>query len=137
MTQECLFCRIVARSIPAARVFENQSVLAFLDINPINPGHCLIIPKQHVAHLNLCPADILLELSRQLPVIADAVVTTVKADGYNILLNSGRAAGQIIDHLHFHIIPRHSGDSALTHAPQIKYAPGQIENLSGQIARLL
>ncbi len=111
--QDCIFCKIVAGELPAAKLYENEGVLAFLDIGPLSEGHTLVIPKAHHATLADCPAPILSDVASSLGRIARAVVAVTACEGYNLLSNNGRVAGQVVDHLHFHIIPRVAGDKLL------------------------
>ena len=128
----CVFCRMVAGEIPVAKVYEDEAVLAFLDIAPISDGHTLVIPKQHCTQVHECPPEMLAEVASRLGKIAEAAVAAVNADGYNVLSNNGKAAGQVVDHLHFHIVPRKVGDSVFTEWPARRYK-GQIEELAGKI----
>ena len=105
-TADCIFCKIVAGDIPAALIYEDDHVLSFLDIGPLSNGHCLVIPKRHAATVIDCPPDVLSQIAAVLGRIAQAVVAVTGCEGYNVLCNNGRAAGQLVDHLHFHIIPR-------------------------------
>ncbi|UCF15406.1 MAG: HIT family protein [Phycisphaerales bacterium] len=132
-SDNCVFCKIVTGEIPCSRIYENEVVLAFLDVGPISDGHTLVIPKQHFEKLHDCPAELLGQVSRCLGRIARAVVTATDADGYNVLCNNGRAAGQLVDHVHFHIIPRNTGDGVFNRWPSFKYAEGKIEALSKSI----
>lgn len=129
----CVFCKIVAGEIPAVRIYEDEAVLAFLDIGPISDGHTLVIPKQHCAKVHECDPQILSSVAARLGKIAKAVVEAMDADGYNVLVNNGAAAGQVVEHLHFHIIPRKTGDKVLTQWPAYKYATGRVEEIAAQI----
>jgi histidine triad (HIT) family protein len=106
----CLFCKIIAGEIPCYKVYEDENVLAFLDIKPLNPGHTLIVPKKHAEHLlessevDVC--SILLAAKR----IAPAIMQSVGALGCNVNFNVGHAGGQVIFHTHVHIIPRYADD---------------------------
>ena len=131
--QDCIFCRIVAGQIPSVRVFENDRVLAFLDIRPISDGHTLVIPKAHADYLDKCDGSILTEIIRVIGPLSAAVVRAAQADGFNLLCNNGRAAGQLVDHVHFHIIPRRSGDGVLAHWPHKEYPAGKAEEIAGKI----
>lgn len=108
---DCIFCSIVAKKIPAHVVYEDDEILAFLDIRPINPGHTLVIPKVHVASLN--ELDLMLA-GRQFQVagrIAAALRKSgLKCEGINVWLADGKAAFQEIPHIHIHVIPRFVGD---------------------------
>ena len=101
-----IFARIAAGEIPCQKVFENEHVLAFLDIHPLADGHTLVIPKQEVAHLDQLAPHVAAELGRVLGLVARKVVQATGAPGYNVLLNNGRVAGQEVEHVHFHIVPR-------------------------------
>ena len=133
----CAFCKMVAGEIPVTSVYEDEAVLAFLDIGPISDGHTLVIPKQHCTRIHECDPDVLAEVASRLGRIAKAVVTAIDADGYNVLSNNGAAAGQVVEHLHFHIIPRNMGDGVFTEWPSYRYRKGQIEEIAAKIRRNL
>jgi histidine triad (HIT) family protein len=106
----CIFCKIAAGEIPSESILETEEALAFLDINPLAPGHVLLIPKQHHLHITDMSADAWQRVTQHLPRLARAVKTATGADGFNVLQNNGRVAGQAVDHVHFHIIPRREND---------------------------
>lgn len=110
MSADSIFTKIIKGQIPCHRVFENEHVIAFLDINPLADGHTLVIPKRQVERLEQLPADEAAQVGRVLGEIAARVLKAVGANDYNVLQNNGRAAGQEVPHVHFHIIPRRSGD---------------------------
>lgn len=128
--QNCIFCKIVAGELPAAKLYENDRVLAFLDIGPLSDGHTLVIPKAHHATLTDCPAPILAEVASSLGRIARAVVAVTDCEGYNLICNNGRIAGQVVDHLHFHIIPRAEGDKLLGGWHAREYPEGRMASLA-------
>jgi histidine triad (HIT) family protein len=130
---DCLFCKMVAGMIPVTKIYEDDVVLAFLDIGPISDGHTLVIPKQHFDRLHNCPAELFGQVASRLVKIAWAVSSALNSDGYNVLCNNGRAAGQVIEHLHFHIIPRKTGDGVFNRWPSYQYETGQIESIAAQI----
>lgn len=105
-----IFAKIVAGQIPCHRVFESEHVFAFLDINPLAVGHTLVVPRRPVEQLHELSEDEAAELGRVLPMLARRVMAACGAEAYNILQNNGRAAGQEVPYVHFHIIPRRSGD---------------------------
>ncbi|NUP29920.1 MAG: HIT family protein [Nocardia sp.] len=108
---DCVFCRIVAGAAPAHRVYEDDTVTAFLDIRPITRGHTLVIPKRHATDLSELDAETGAELFRVGHRIARAVQGPgFAADGANLLINDGRAAFQTVAHVHLHVIPRSHGD---------------------------
>ncbi len=137
VADECIFCQIVDGRIPCTKLFENDQVLAFLDINPWSEGHSLLVPKVHCSLLDQCSSSIVSAVAQHIGPLARAIVGAVGADGYNVLNNNGRSAGQLIDHVHFHIIPRNSGDGIIQHAPQGKYQPGRIEEIADMVRESL
>jgi histidine triad (HIT) family protein len=128
---------MVDGQIPVTKIYEDDVVLSFLDIGPISDGHTLVIPKQHFEKLHDCPTKLLSEVGSRLGKIAKAVVDAMDSDGYNILCNNGRAAGQLVEHVHFHIIPRNTGDGVFDRWPAYKYQKGQIEQIANKICENL
>ncbi len=110
LVPDCVFCRIIRGEIPAQLIFEDEHVLAFLDIGPLAAGHAVVIPRYHAAALEDLPADWAAHVARALGPLARAVVAATGAEGYNILLNNGAVAGQVVPHVHFHIVPRRADD---------------------------
>lgn len=136
-TDDCLFCKMVVGEIPVTKIYEDEDVLAFLDIGPISDGHTLVIPKQHFEKLHDCPMEFLGRVGSQLGKIAEAVTDAMNSDGYNVLCNNGRAAGQLVEHLHFHIISRKTGDGLFGKWPAYKYEQGKIEAIAKKIRKKL
>jgi len=130
---DCIFCKMVAGQIPVTKIYEDKVVLAFLDIGPLSDGHTLVIPKQHFEKLHECPAEVLGPVASRLGKIAKAVAGAMDSEGYNVLCNNGRAAGQLVEHLHFHIIPRNTGDGVFDRWPAYKYQEGKIEEIAAKI----
>lgn len=110
MAEECIFCKIVRGEIPCAKVFESDSVLAFLDISPVNKGHALVIPKDHYPTMFDIPVSHAEELHAALQSVGRGVMLATKADGLNLGMNNYKAAGQLVAHAHYHLIPRFEGD---------------------------
>ncbi len=106
----CVFCKIVEGQIPAMRVYEDDAVLAFLDIGPLAEGHLVLIPRDHYVRLEDMPDELLARVAPIFSRLARAVQKVSGADAYNLLQNNGRAAGQEVMHVHFHIIPRKPAD---------------------------
>lgn len=127
--RDCIFCRIVRGEMPCARIYEDEHVLSFLDINPINPGHALVVPKTHASKLFEIPVEELQACIVASQKVGQAVYRAVKATGMNLLQNNGRAAGQLIDHAHFHLIPRFENDGFLTTWPAKPSSPGSLEEM--------
>ena len=105
----CIFCKIVQNQIPASVVYEDERVLAFLDIKPLNEGHTLVIPKAHYENIFDIPSSLIKYVHGVTKQIAFAVKKTTNADGISIIQQNGKAAGQDVFHLHVHIIPRYEG----------------------------
>lgn len=106
----CIFCKIVSNEIPSVKVYEDDRVFAFMDINPLNDGHILIIPKTHAATIyEITEADFLAVTSATHK-LAAAVKKALNPDGINLMQLNERAANQVVPHLHIHIVPRWSGD---------------------------
>ncbi|NIO22671.1 MAG: HIT domain-containing protein [Candidatus Aenigmarchaeota archaeon] len=110
MEEECLFCKIVAGEIPSEEVYSDGDFIAFLDINPRNPGHTLVIPRKHYNTILEMPDSEVADLSRVVKKIAIAVKKGTNADGISIGQSNERAAGQVIPHVHFHVIPRFASE---------------------------
>ena len=136
MTEDCIFCKIVKKQVPSNIIYEDESICAFLDIAPTNPGHTLVIPKEHYPNLLETPDEVLRKLIVATKIISKAVKAGVNADGINIGVNTEKAAGQIIFHTHVHIIPRFENDN-LKMWPQKKYQQGQAENIKKEIIKHL
>ena len=134
---DCIFCKIVAGQVPATKIYEDQVLIAFLDIGPVSDGHTLVVPRQHFERLHDCPGRLLGQITSTLGRIAKAVAAAMNSDGYNVLCNNGRAAGQLVDHLHFHIIPRMAGDGLFDRWPAYKYDQGKIEQIAADIRKNL
>ena len=135
--QDCIFCKIVEGQIPSITIYENESVLAFLDVGPISQGHTLVIPKKHFAKLDDCPAEVLSSIGAVLGKISTAVSQAMASDGYNVLCNNGRAAGQLVEHVHFHIIPRKNNDGVFNRWLSFKYEKGRAEEIAEKICAKL
>lgn len=120
MKNNCVFCAIAAGEIPCFKIYEDELVLAFLDIGPFAKGHTLVIPKAHRAGLLETEDEMLAAVLARVKKIAAHLKATLPCKGFNILQNNGAEAGQTVMHLHFHIVPReeagpiafenHSGD---------------------------
>jgi len=131
MKNDCVFCAIAAGEIPCFKVYEDELVLAYLDINPFSEGHTLVIPKAHTTGLLDTPEETLAALLARVKKVAAHLKTALGCDGFHILQNNGAAAGQTVGHIHFHIVPRRNGDP-------IEFAnrPGDMEHLKALAARI-
>jgi histidine triad (HIT) family protein len=110
MEKECIFCQIASKKIPAKVVYEDESSLAFLDINPTNPGHTLVIPKAHIETILDIQPEELSNLTQAVKIVAHALSDALNPDGLNILQNNKEIAGQLVPHIHFHLVPRFKDD---------------------------
>lgn len=110
MKNDCIFCAIAAGEIPSFKVYEDDLVLAYLDINPFTKGHTLVIPKRHSACLLDTDEETLAAVIARVKKVAAHLKTALPCDGFNILQNNGAAAGQTVHHLHFHIVPRYGNE---------------------------
>jgi histidine triad (HIT) family protein len=106
MSADCVFCKIRDGEIPSKKIYEDDATLAFMDINPLNTGHCLVVPKRHAATIwDADVADLQATIAAAQK-IAIALVAAVKPDGLNMLQANGAAAFQSVPHFHLHLIPR-------------------------------
>ena len=110
MKNNCVFCAIAAGEIPSFKVYEDELVLAYLDINPFTRGHTLVIPKAHSANLLETDEATLAAVIARVRKVAAHLKAALPCDGFNILQNNGAAAGQTVMHLHFHIVPRYGSE---------------------------
>ncbi|MFX1315117.1 MAG: HIT family protein [Promethearchaeota archaeon] len=108
--KNCIFCKIIDKEIPSKVIFENKLNLAFLDTSPISKGHTIVIPKSHYRNLEDIPDSELTELFKTVKQMAIIIHNKLNIDGYNVLQNNYEAAGQVVKHLHVHIIPRSLDD---------------------------
>ena len=106
----CIFCKIVAGQIPCFKLLEDANAIAFMDINPVNPGHALAAAKGHWPTVDVIPPDVLAEVARTAQKVAKAAFRVLKPHGVNLLQANGEGAGQSVPHLHIHIMPRVKGD---------------------------
>ncbi|MBN1326207.1 HIT family protein [Candidatus Falkowbacteria bacterium] len=129
---DCLFCQIISGEIPATKVYEDDKILAILDIHPVNPGHTLVMPKKHFTHLLETDEETATAMILATKKIALGVINGLNLDAFNLELNNGRIAGQIVPHLHWHIVPRMS-DDGLQHWPGKSYRAGEAEEIAKKI----
>ncbi len=129
----CVFCRIVRGELPCAALMESDRVISFLDINPVNPGHALVAPKTHVEDLMDADTGDLHECIQTVQKVARAAVAATDAEGFNVLQNNGRCAGQVVPHLHFHVIPRRADDGFGFGWRQGRYGDSEMDELRRKI----
>ena len=137
----CLFCRIVAGELPGTFVYRDDDCAAFMDIQPVNPGHVLVVPVRHATHL----ADMPPESAGRLMAVAHRVAAALRAsglrcDGVNLFLADGEAAMQEVPHVHLHVFPRWRGDGfGLRFGAEYKNKPAReaLDAVAGQIREAL
>jgi histidine triad (HIT) family protein len=133
MMEGCIFCKIAKGEIPSAKVYEDESILAFLDISPANKGHTLIIPKEHFETLTDIPAETLSKMMETVKKVSEKVEKNLKAEGYTIMMSNREAGEQVVKHAHIHVMPRYKTDDfkfAWTHK---KYEEGEIDKVLEKI----
>ena len=135
--ESCIFCKIVKGEIPCAKIYENESVLCFLDIKPVNIGHALVIPKTHYMDIYETPEEILSEMMKTAKKISIALKQVLGADGVNVCMNNESAAGQIIFHSHIHVMPRIAGDGFGPWQGKRDYQEGEMDEVAKKISQEL
>jgi histidine triad (HIT) family protein len=134
----CIFCKIIAGELPCTKVYEDERVLAFLDIGPLVKGHTLVIPKTHYNPLTAVPPELLAHMISVIQKLTGAMQKTLKADGINIHQANGAAAGQVVPHVHFHIVPRFETDNHHWNWSAKSYeTPEEMTILGGHIAEAM
>lgn len=129
---DCIFCDIASGNAEAKVVFENENFKAFLDINPVNYGHTLVVPKNHYDNFLTIPESELTGLIKLTQFLAGVIKRSLNADGFNIISNNGASAGQSVYHSHFHIIPRFEKDFQMK--PEVKtYSENSMDEYAEKI----
>ncbi len=124
---DCIFCKIIQGEIPATKVYEDEKVLAFMDINPLNDGHTLIVPKRHAETIfEIDPQDLIatMKVAQRLAI---AIKKALNSDGMIVVQLNNKAAGQMVPHLHIHLIPRWENDGLQIGKWEMK--PGDMEKI--------
>lgn len=133
---DCIFCKIINGDIPSAKVFENEHVLAFLDISQVTKGHTLIIPKIHKENIYELTPEIAQQVFEVAPKIANALKETYHPIGMNLVNNNGEKAGQSVFHFHLHLLPRYGegdGFGAIWKSHQSEYSPEDFQKMANEI----
>jgi histidine triad (HIT) family protein len=134
---DCVFCRIRDGRIPSTRVYEDARTIAFMDINPLNEGHCLVIPREHAATLFEADEGDLRAAIATAQRVARAIRDALRPDGLNMLQANGAAAFQSVPHFHLHLVPRWQGDGKGFDWPVVPGDRGRIEAAAGKIRAAL
>ncbi len=130
---DCVFCKIRDGQIPSTKVFEDDRTFAIMDINPLNPGHCLVITKAHAATMFEADVADLQAAIATAKTVAQAIRDTLKPDGLNVLQANGAAAFQSVPHFHLHLIPRSTGDGK---GFDWKLVPGERDQIAAAGERI-
>ncbi len=125
---DTIFSKILRGEVPCHKLYEDEHVLAFLDVNPLSPGHTLVIPKEEVATVDQLSDEAAAAIGRVLPRLSRAVLAATGATEFNILQNNGKGAHQAVFHVHFHIIPKLSDGRGL----EVGWKPGKLEQTSAE-----
>ena len=136
-SEACIFCKIVKGKIPAAKVYEDGKLISFLDIMPANKGHCLVVPKQHYETLLEVPDEDLGILINAAKKVAKALSLSVGNGAFNLVINNGKAAGQLVAHAHIHLIPRFKGDRLRLQWSHKKYEDKEMQEFQEKIKKFL
>ncbi len=133
---DCIFCKIIKGKISCSKIYEDEKILAFLDISPINPGHTLVIPKNHSQNLVQTSDEDLSAAIMVMKKIVPAILKAVGAEAFNVITNNGEISGQTVGHTHFHIMPRFKGDGYKLWVGKT-YQEGEMERIASRIQKEL
>ena len=134
---DCIFCKIIDDKIPAAKVYEDAKVISFLDIMPANKGHCLVIPKNHTQTLMEMNEGDLIAVIKAAKKIAKALSLSCGNGSFNIVMNNGKEAGQLVAHAHIHIIPRFQKDRLRLKWSHLKYEGDEMKEYAEKIRKFI
>ena len=129
----CVFCEIIAGNIPSSKIYEDDEVLAILDLSQVTRGHTLVMPKKHVRNLLEADEETALSCMKVISLLSKQIVRNTGAAGLNVLNNNNEAAGQSVGHLHFHLIPRYSENDSIV----IRFDPSEKLDLEEVRQQLL
>lgn len=134
---DCIFCKIIKGEIPSIKLYEDENIFVFLDVNPINIGHSLVVPKKHFENLYDTPEKTLVQMIRVIKKISSAIKNSLGANGLNINMNNEKAAGQLVFHAHIHIIPRYNNDGYTHWHSKCLYKDGEMLETAKKIISVL
>ena len=130
----CIFCKIINNEIPSVKIYEDELVLAFLDLGPINYGHTLVIPKEHHESSSTIPENVAGRMFRVGSRIGIALKRKLDYDAFNLHLADGTAAGQVVMHAHLHVVPRGVEDGFRWNWRQLSYKEGELKEFAGELS---
>lgn len=131
---DCIFCKIVKGEIPGYTVYQDGNTLAFLDINPNTKGHTLVIPKNHAGNINDMDEGDVEAVFGAVKKVVGGLQTAIKPEGFNLVVNQGEVAGQVIDHFHCHIIPRYTDDGIEYSAKGANLSQEEFQELAKSVS---
>ena len=135
--EDCVFCKIVDGKIPAAKIYEDSNVISFLDIMPANKGHCLIVPKKHASNLIEMDEEDLIATMKATKKIARALSLSFGNGSFNVVMNNGKEAGQLVSHAHIHLIPRFQKDRLRIKWSHLKYEGDEMKEYADKIKKFI
>ena len=134
---DCIFCKIIEGKIPAAKVYEDDKIISFLDIMPANKGHCLIVPKKHTQNLTEMSDEDLSAAIKAAKKVASALSLSFGNGSFNIVMNNGKEAGQVVNHAHIHLIPRFQKDRLRIKWSHLKYEGDEMKEYAEKIKKFI
>ena len=135
--KSCIFCKIVHKQAPASIIYEDESVMVFLDIRPLNLGHTLVIPKAHYVDIFDTPVNQLSQVHTVAKQVSAAIKKATKADGISIIQQNSKAAGQDIFHFHVHVVPRFEGQKLPSFSALKEVERAKLDEMAKKIRRQL
>ena len=135
--EDCVFCKIVDGKIPAAKVYEDSYVISFLDIMPANKGHCLVVPRKHTSNLIEMNDEDLVATMKAAKKVARALSLSFGNGSFNIVMNNGKEAGQLVNHAHIHLIPRFQKDRLRIKWSHLKYEGDEMKEYADKIKKFI
>lgn len=136
-SEGCVFCKIIKGEVPASTVYEDEHVISFLDIMPANKGHCLIVPKKHYPHIEETPEQVLSHMMITAKKLGKAQSLAMGTKSYNLLLNNGSEAGQVVKHIHLHVIPRFNRKRLKLNWDHLNYKEGEMNEVKDNIRKFM
>lgn len=134
---KCIFCKIIRGEVPASTVYEDEKVISFLDIMPANKGHCLIVPKTHYPRIEKAPEELLAHMMIVAKKLGKAQSLAMGTKSYNLLLNNGEEAGQVVEHIHLHVIPRFNRKRLKLDWNHLNYKEGEMSEVKNNIKKFM
>jgi len=135
--KQCIFCQIISGKVQSKKVYEDQETVAILDINPANPGHVVVLPKEHYSIMPQIPEQVISHLSMAAKALSNVLLKSIGAQGTNIIVANGVAAGQRAQHFMIHIIPRMEKDDLQFALPQNTLPEKELEQISEKLSKSL